>query len=336
MSRPFFESHVRRRVLGLPNVRLRTESHVDGFLWSDASVAGVLTGGGTVPADLVVDATGRGSKTPQWLEAAGYTPAVEEKVEVGLSYTTRQFHRKPGDMGGDFVAVITPTLDGKRAGVMLGIEGDRWTATMIGYHGQTSPEDLEGFIAYAKSLAAPYIYDVISRAEPIGEPRSARMPHSLRRRYELLGRFPDGLLVTGDAMCSFNPIYGQGMTVAALEGRALREALAEEGGDLAERFFQRAAEAIESPWTIAVGNDLRMPETVGPRNAGVTLVNWYLARLQRLAHRDRDLALAFHRVANLLDPPPTLMQPGRIWRVLTGLGVNAQPQEDKAVPAAHA
>ena len=276
-----------------------------------------------LPADLVVDATGRGSKAPQWLQNAGLAAPAEERVGMKLAYTTRLFRRQSSDMGGDFATVIPPNPIDKRGGVMLAQEGGRWTVTLIGNFGQIAPEDLDGFIAYAHSLPAPYIYDVVSRAEPLGEAYSARMPFSVRRRYERLKRFPEGLLVVGDAICSFNPIYGQGMTVAAFEGRALNQALREgNNATLAQRFFARASAVVESPWTIAVGNDLRMPETVGPRNVGVNVVNWYLSKLHRKAHHDGELALAFHRVTNLLAPPPSLLSPKYAARVFFGTGAN--------------
>ena len=147
---------------------------------------------------------------------------------------------------------------------------------------------------------------------------SARFPASVRRRYEQLDRFPEGYLVFGDAISSFNPIYGQGMSVAALEAVQLSETLAAGSHDLAKRFFRRASKVVDIPWAIAAGNDLRMKETVGPRNAGVKFVNWYLSKLHKAARHDPVPALAFHRVGNLLAPPPTVMHPRVMWRVLIG------------------
>jgi len=177
---------------------------------------------------------------------------------------------------------------------------------------------LEGFIEFARNLPAPYIYEVIRHTEPISEPASARFPASVRRRYEKLDRFPGGFLVFGDAISSFNPMYGQGMSVAALEAVALAETLAESPSDLARRFFRRAAKIVDIPWSIVVGGDLRIPGTIGPRNAGVTFINWYMAKLHKAAHHDPVAALAFHKVGNLLAPPPSVMHPRVAARVLWG------------------
>jgi 2-polyprenyl-6-methoxyphenol hydroxylase-like FAD-dependent oxidoreductase len=151
----------------------------------------------------------------------------------------------------------------------------------------------------------------------------------MRRRYERLDRFPDGFLVFGDAISSFNPMYGQGMSVAALEAMVLSETLAESSNDLGRRFFRRAAKVVDIPWDIVVGGDLRIPETIGPRSAGVSFVNWYMSKLHRAAHHDPVVALAFHKVGNLLAPPPSVMRPRIAARVLWG---NLRPRH-KSSPA---
>jgi 2-polyprenyl-6-methoxyphenol hydroxylase-like FAD-dependent oxidoreductase len=320
VSRPFLETAVRKKVLAIPNVKVRENTVVDG-LESNADrsrVTGVRIGSETFPADLVVDATGRGSHSPQWLESMGYPKPVEDRVEVGLAYTTRLFRRSGEELDGAGAVIIPPDPEGKRGGVMLAQEGGRWTVTLIGHFGQRAPEELDGFIEYAQSLPGRYIYDVIRAAEPIGEAISARFPASLRRRYEKLQRFPEGYLVFGDAISSFNPIYGQGMSASALEAAAVAEVMSQGTRDLARRFFERASKVVDIPWSIAVGNDLRMKETVGPRSAGVSFINWYMSKLHYAAHGDPVAAMAFHLVGNLLAPPPSVMHPRVVWRVLKG------------------
>jgi 2-polyprenyl-6-methoxyphenol hydroxylase-like FAD-dependent oxidoreductase len=320
LSRPFLEGKVRNHLLRLPNVRARESCEVEGLATSEdrQRVTGIRVAGEILPADLVVDATGRGSHSPQWLEQMGFPKPREERIEIALGYTTRLFRRSLDDLDGDGAAVIPPTPETKRAGVMLAQEGDRWTVTLVSYFGNYAPTDLEGFIEFARNLPAPFIYDVIRRAEPISEPASARFPASVRRRYENLDRFPDGFVVFGDAISSFNPMYGQGMSVAALEAVQLGETLAEGTADLARRFFRKAAKVVDSPWNIVAGGDLRIPETVGPRNAGVNFINWYMSKLHRAAHHDPVVALAFHEVGNLLAPPETVMHPRIVARVLWG------------------
>jgi len=145
-----------------------------------------------------------------------------------------------------------------------------------------------------------------------------RFPSSVRRRYEELAQVPKGFLAFGDAICSFNPVYGQGMTVAALQAKALGEQLSGSSEDLPQRFYRAAAKVIDIPWSLAVGSDLKMPETKGRRTLGTKLMGRYIAKLHKLGHRDADAALAFLRVTQLLDEPSSLMQPKLALRVLLG------------------
>lgn len=145
-----------------------------------------------------------------------------------------------------------------------------------------------------------------------------RYPASVRRRYERLRRFPLGYLVFGDALCSFNPVYGQGMTVAATEGLLLRTLLAGDRDRLWRRFFRGAGKLIDGPWSIAVGTDLRFPEVTGRRTVRVRLVNAYVHRLHAAARTDAVLGTAFLRVLNLVDPPHRLLRPAIVRRVLRG------------------
>src|SRR5215469_2295968 len=313
MTRPLLEAAVRERVLAHPKVVRCDELVVEELVADQKSgrVTGVRASGQALLGDLVVDATGRGSRSPQWLEQLGYDKPAEDVVQVGLGYTTRFFRQKPTDLNGDTAVVIPPTPKGKRGGVMPAQEGGRWTVTLIAHFGNYAPEDLDGFVAFARTLPAPYIHEVVSRNEPVGEAASTRFPASVWRRYELLQRFPAGYLVFGDAICSFNPIYGQGMSVAALEAVELDNTLVSGVGDVvfAKTFFRRAAKVVEIPWSIAVVADLRIPGTVGRRTAGLKFVNWYMSKLHKAAHTNGVAALAFHRVGNLLAPPPSIMRP---------------------------
>jgi 2-polyprenyl-6-methoxyphenol hydroxylase-like FAD-dependent oxidoreductase len=318
MSRPMLESTVRSFVRKLPGVRFLDGCETGGLVMSPdkTRVVGLKIGDQVLAADLVVDTAGRGSHSPEWLESAGYPKPHEERVEVGIGYTTRAFRRNPDDLDGDKAVIIAPTPAEKRGGVMLAQEGGRWTVTIISHFGLTPPADLDGFLEFARRLPAPFIYDVISHAEPVGEAAVTRFPASVRRHYEKLERFPEGFLVMGDAISSFNPIYGQGMSAAALESVELDAALADSSPDLARRFFRRAAKVVDTPWSMAVGNDLRMPEVTGRRTLAVRIINAYLAKLHKAAHQDEEVALAFHRVGNLLAPPASVLHPRIALRVL--------------------
>jgi 2-polyprenyl-6-methoxyphenol hydroxylase-like FAD-dependent oxidoreductase len=315
-SRPFLETIVRERVRNLPNVSFRDNCAVSGLVVKKGRVIGVKTNEGELPADLVIDAAGRGTHTPQWLEAMGFPKPEEERVEIGLNYTTRRFRRKADDLDGDLAVIIPGTTTKNRGGVMLAQEGGLWSVSLNSRFSPGAPAELDGFIEFAKTLPAPYIHEVVRQAEPVGEASVTRFPASVRRRYEKLRSFPDGYLVIGDALSSFNPVYGQGMSAAALEAMELNSVLKKGTKDLARRFFQRAAKVVDIPWSLATGNDLRVPETVGRRTFVGKVMNAYVSRLHKAAHHDRAVALAFHKVGNLLAPPPSILAPQIALRVL--------------------
>jgi len=323
-SRPLLESVVRRRLAALPNVTLRDRTCVERLV-PDAScrrIVGVQltdrgTGAGqTLAADLVVDASGRGSRTPQWLEQLGYAPPLEERVEVQLGYATRVYRRRAGDFQDAMAVVLTQLPPNKRFGVALAIEDDRWSVTLGGMFDDIPSADEAAFADFARGLPSLLLHEFLETAEPLSDVQLFKYPASLRRRYERLRRFPEGLLVVGDAMCSFNPVYGQGMSVAALEAELLGSCLQHGRGRLSKRFFKAAARLIDVPWQIAVGADFRFPEVRGRRPKLSGLTDAYLRMVHRAAHRDPVVAVAFHRVANLFTPPASLFRPRILSRVL--------------------
>lgn len=314
VSRPFLESRVRSRLLGSDNIVIKSVSSARGLVCKNGRVQGVILDDRKIEADLVIDASGRGSQAPNWLESIGFERPAEEKVEIQLAYTTQVFVGGVANTS-ELFTVVPSTPSGKRGGVILAQEGGRWIATLFGYFGQSAPKDLDGFLEYARSLPSPMIYDRLRDAEPEGEARTFKFPYSIRRYYERMARFPDGFLVFGDAVSSFNPIYGQGMSSAALQAAALRDALSEVEEGLAKRFFKAAGKVVDNPWGVAVGGDLKMPEVPGRRPRSVSFINWYLTKLHKAAHLDPAATNAFIRVAQLIDSPPAIFAPRVVAKV---------------------
>ena len=276
-------------------------------------------------ADLVVDCSGRGSRSPSWLDAWGYEPAREHRVRIDLAYVSAYFEREaqaaePRDVEiRGVISTATPGLP--RPAVLLAQEPDaegrhRWVLGVGGY-GKDQPDgSLEGLRQRAQAIGCAELVEVAERRGLIGQVLRYRFPHSQRRHYERMRRFPAGYLVMGDALASFNPIYGQGMTVAACEALELRRALSRGLDGLAPRFFKAAARVIDIPWQTAVGGDLALPMVPGPRPLPVRLVNAYLQRVFRAAADDPQVAAAFLQVMHMLRKPPSLMTPRIMWRVL--------------------
>jgi 2-polyprenyl-6-methoxyphenol hydroxylase-like FAD-dependent oxidoreductase len=324
-SRPVLEGHVRRRLTALSNLRMIENCVAQGLVADDqcATIKGVRARAGSgaeqiMTADLVVDASGRGTSSPDWLEKFGYARPEEEKIEIGIGYTTRTYRRHPADLSGKLAAIVAGSGPNWRSGAILYQAEDRWIVSIGGYFGDHAPDDDQMYAAYAGSLPTPDIHDIVAHAEPLSDFARYRFPANLRRRYERLTRFPAGYLVFGDALCSFNPIYGQGMTVAAQQAALLRQCLDAGETELARRFFAAAATAIDTPWDITVGNDLRHPQVEGPRSPKVRFINWYIGKLHMAARHDAKLTAAFLEVANLEAPPPKLLHPAIVLRVLWG------------------
>jgi 2-polyprenyl-6-methoxyphenol hydroxylase-like FAD-dependent oxidoreductase len=181
-----------------------------------------------------------------------------------------------------------------------------------------APTDEEGFLEFARGLQRPDIYQVIRKAEKLSPLMPYRFGTNLRRHYVELSRFPQGLLVYGDALCSFNPIYGQGMTVAVMESFALRQCLAAGTDNIARRFFRAADRLIDTPWQITVGSDLQHPSVEGERPAHLRFFNWYMAQLFRAAQTDIVLTTRFLEMLNLIRQPAALLEPGTALRVWSG------------------
>lgn len=334
VSRLALEAELRRRVRALPRVQLRDGVELLAPITADGghSVIGVRVqaDGGepeALAADLVVDCSGRASRTPAWLSSWGFAPPAEERVEIGLVYASAWFRREGALAQGAGVAVTalvgSATADQPRPSVLIaqepGADGvPRWVLGVGGYRGDHPQATPEGLCERAAALGIPELLRVAQDGRREGEVMRYHFAHSLRRHYERLKRFPAGYLVMGDAIASFNPVYGQGMTVAACEALALREALADGLEGLAPRFFRRAARVIDVPWQLAVGGDLSIDAVPGQRPLVVRLLNAYVARLQRAAVHDAALAWAFVRVVNLLAPPQSLFAPRVLWRVLVG------------------
>lgn len=328
-TRPVLEDHVRRRVFGLPNVEVRDGTDILDLVTTDdrQRVTGVRVqrrAGGepeTVHGDLVVDTTGRGSRTPAWLDGLGYPRPGEDRVKIGLTYTTRHYRLDADPFGSDLAIIPAATPSMPRGAFFYRVPGDdgRVELSLTGMLGDHAPTDHEGFLAYVRSLPVPDIYRAVRDAEPVDDPVMFRYPASVWRRYERLDRFPGNFLVMGDAVCSFNPIYAQGMTSAALQSLVLDRHL--DDGTVPDplAFFRDVAAEIETPWTFSATADLGYAGVAGRRTMKIRFINAYVARLQAAAVHDARLTDAFIRVAGLVDEPTALLRPANVIRVLRQL-----------------
>ena len=320
-SRPFLECHVRRRLRAVPNVTIL--SGLDAAEMTSSADRNRVTGVRVVnrdsgaeqelTADLVIDAMGRGAHTPNLLESLGYGRPVEDQIVMRTCYVSQPLRIPPGTVE-QLVAV--GAAPGRPTGMfLLGYENDTWIFTVFGMVGHEPPGELSGMLSFAQEYTPAHVLAAVRAAEPLGEVIRHRMPSSQWRRYDKMRRFPEGLLVCGDAICSFDPIYGQGMTVSALDAVALRDCLVRGRHDLARRYFRAAAKSIGVAWRMGAGSDLAFPEVQGRRSLSMRVTNRLADWVLTACESDAVVVEKFFRVNNLIDPPVRLMHPSFISRV---------------------
>ncbi|WP_142392642.1 NAD(P)/FAD-dependent oxidoreductase [Mycobacterium sp. 3519A] len=321
-SRPLLEWQVLQRMRDIGNVSI-LEHHDVVALTSTADrsrVTGVEVVDRdnqhttTLSGDLVVDATGRGSRTPVFLEQLGYDRPDEDEVIVHLAYACQPVRIAPGAVKENFIAVM-PEPGRTKMFAAIRYENDTAMFAVGAMAGLEPPHTSDEMLAFADGLAPTGVLAAFAGAEPVGEVTNYRVPSNRWRRYDKMRRLPAGLIVLGDAVCSFNPIYGQGMTVAAIEALVLRECLQRGDKDLPRRYFRATAKKIRIAWQTAVGSDLALPEVDGQAPLSIRLSNRYLDRVMTAAERDPVVTLRFLRVMGMMDSPMQLLLPHFMFRV---------------------
>ena len=323
-SRPFLESHVRRRVRAIANVTILDGYDVVAPVATDphhitgARVVNRNAGEETVlDAELVVDAMGRAARTPAFLENLGFGRPVEQRSSGGpLSYSS-QLLAIPAGVITEKVTGVLPVPGQSDGGGLLAYEDGTWLLTVARLAGREPPTDLAGVISLTAQFAPPSLVAALRAAEPIGDVSVFRFPGGVWRRYDKMRRFPAGLLVFGDAICSFNPIYGQGMTVAVREAVALRDCLANDARtDLSRRFFRAAAKQIRPVWLLNQLNDYSLWQIDGRPSVLKRMMSWEMDKAISATANDAVLTEAVFRVMNLVDPPTRLLHPFLMARMV--------------------
>ncbi|MFY1689585.1 FAD-dependent oxidoreductase [Plantactinospora sp. WMMB782] len=323
VSRPTVEDHVRRRVRELAGITVRSGVQVTGLLTGadGASAVGVRTSDGADPdlaADLVVDATGRNSQASAWLRGCGFPAPDSDRVEVDVTYVTRTYRSVPGQLEGRQGMLIVPMPGNPRGGAAMRVEGDRWMVALFGLAGNAPPVDERAWLAFADALPVPDLARLLREAEPLDDPVPMPYRASVRHRFERCSRHLDGFVVVGDALCSFNPTYGQGMSVAAMEALILRDLTRAGTAALPARFYKAAKSVVDEAWTLSVGGDMRFPDIPGRRTVADRILNGYLDRYRRAATVHAGLATTFLRVAQMKAPATVMLSPKNVVRVISG------------------
>lgn len=340
-TRPQVEHVIRRLVLAHPRIDTVPGTQVVGLAGDAHRVRGVLvrprgTGGAApgderlIEADLVVDASGRGSHAPRWLAGIGARAPREERIDTGLAYATRLYRDGSGGSIADclgYYLLSSPSLP--RGAVIMPVEDDgRYLVTLSGLRDDEPPTDPAGFERFAEGLPDPIVSRWLAQADPAGPAFGYRDTANVRRRYDRAGQ-PDGFVAVGDALCAFNPVYGQGIAVAAQAAVAMRTALAAGRPPSTRRLQRILLAATSGAWRVSAGADKQMPTVTG--NAARSgpadrVANWYLERVQAHGATDPVVGRAFRAVLSLSAPVSALFAPRVAATVLFAALPRSMPQ----------
>ncbi|MFE9591293.1 FAD-dependent oxidoreductase [Streptomyces sp. NPDC006294] len=329
-SRDLLDWVVREQMLTGPRVTLLQRTELLGLRGAAGRVDGVRVRGDdggerVLPADLVVDTSGRGSRAPEWLRDLGVDKVREEKVDSGLAYASRIFRAPEGS---DEYPVVNVQADAREprpgcTATIVPIEGRRWLVTLSGTRGGQPTNAADEFEDFARSIRHPVVADLIAHAEPLTDVVVSRSTVNRRRYYEKIRDWPEGFVALGDSVATYNPVYGHGMSVAAQGVLALRGALEAAGGvdspGLARRVQRAVARPVATAWDLATGQDILYPGAIGKApGAGVRALRTYVDRLMLTATGRPLVAKALFDVMTLSAPTASLVRPEIALAVLRG------------------
>ncbi|MED3536910.1 FAD/NAD(P)-binding protein [Bacillus toyonensis] len=326
-SRPLLEWHIQKRIDQVSNITITYKTLVNGLLVDGKlnKVCGVkvkyLETGmqEEVYADIVVDASGFGSKSMEWLRE--YEIEVqEEKVRIDLFYTTRMFQLKENEELDCCNMLMSPSFPENPYGVLIQtIEDNRYFVTFSGYANEKAPQTDNEFYDFAENLSIPNVTEFLNKAEGITDIKTYKIPYQVRRRFDLVNNVPEGLLVVGDAQCRFDPVFGQGVSVAAMEAHQLQLLLQSRkqlDKTFTQQFYKKTADIIETPWDMTTTEISRHPQLKRELTTKQKFQLWYTKQIYRLSASDSDVYIRLVRVMNLIRSPFHLFHPKVLLAVL--------------------
>ncbi len=332
-TRNLIENIIRKRLLNYTHLTFMEGHQVSKLLASsdNREITGVRLKDSqgrdsTLRANLTVDASGRNSKAIQWLQDLGYEKPQDKSINSFLGYATR-WYQCPSRHNADWkgITIMSQAPEFKRGGTIIPVESNRWIVTLGGIGGDYPPTDEVGFLEFARSLRSPDIYKAIKNAQPLSPVYGYRRTENNLRHYEKLEKFPENFLILGDAVCSFNPVYGQGMTVAALGALTLKRCLQQQKQNgvnlnlkgVSRRFQKQLAQVNHTPWLMATGEDLNWPTTVGGETSPImALIHSYMKSVKMVSCHNRKIQKIFAEVIHMSKPSSALFSPNILIPVL--------------------
>jgi flavin-dependent dehydrogenase len=323
-TRPHLEWHIEQYINQIPNVVIRYNQIVQDLLYreTDNRITGVQLKNGSLLGDLVVDASGVSSLSSKWLQKRG-TPVPEEKVEINLSYISKQYQLN-GNQERDWkIKMVYPNPPQEKiGGTISSVEKNRYIVTIMGYHNAINDREAlksdNGFLELTKKLPRLDIYETIKTATPITKTALYRIPHIVWKRFDKMENVPDGIVFIGDTICRIDPVFGQGMSIAIQEALALQKLLQtynRKRDKVPKTFHKKVAKIISPIWNMVITEDFRYPATDGKKPFGLFIQQWYAKKIFLLSTKNQEVYDAFVKVMNLVRPITSLMTPSIIKSV---------------------
>jgi 2-polyprenyl-6-methoxyphenol hydroxylase-like FAD-dependent oxidoreductase len=344
-SRLLLEWHMRRRLQQNARISFVEGRAVSGLLTDETgtNITGVRmeatgaerasVGEETLAADLVVDASGRESRAPEWLKALGYDAPEEVVIDSHVGYATR-FYQRPEKFDAPWKSLTVQSRNGNvsRTGLIYPIEHNQWLALMVGVN-VPLPDTDEAYLEFARTLPVSDVYDAIKDAQPVTPIYRYQRTANQLRRYGSLERMPESFILIGDAVCAFNPVFGQGMSVSAMEAMLLdKELRRHQDAGFALRFQKKVARLIAAPWQLATSEDARNLKAGESVSFGTRLLTVYMGHLLAMVGSDPQVGRAFFDVMHLLRHPVTLFAPRVAVKILRSMLTTREPLKPRTAP----
>ncbi|MBT2690645.1 FAD-dependent monooxygenase [Bacillus sp. ISL-47] len=321
-SRPFLEGHIRKRMDRIDNIHTLYNTKVKGLLTDGSRVTGIEAETADevieLSADLTVETSGASSLAVQWLKKLGFAAPEKTEIKVNLFYANR-IYQKLSPIQREWKSLLVypnPPAQVCGGGISPTVD-NQWMVTLLGYGFSSPPADNDAFLEFAKNLEQPHVYEAIKDGEPVTDTEVYRFPALRRFHFEKLKSFPKGLIVMGDAFCRIDPVFAQGMSIAAKEAKALQEMFKAAGALEADPkvYHQKISKIVDIPWFIALTEDFRFSKTKGNKPIGLPLLQWYVKKVVLACSHDSYIYGRFMKVLHLQAHPIYLITP----RVLKGI-----------------
>lgn len=319
-SRKLIDYAVRKRVEKIPNVQILDQTKYIDFIQKNGRISGVIVKGKNskeykLESDLVIDATGRGSLTPKWLENNNYLKPEEEKTIVNITYKTAIYNRPEGGLQQGKMMMYSPKPPEKIGVVIQPIENNKNLVCVAGWHREDPPVD-EELLEFVKQLPDKTFYNVLVDCQKESDFVAYKVPHCSRRYFEKLAEFPEGLLPIGDVICNLNPTHGQGITAACLQVEIFEKLMKKhDPAKMSKIYFKKIAKVIDQCWSASAYENFRYVETVGKKPKGVNLINKYMDAIHKAANKNGYVYGELVKVSVMIKPAVSLFSPFFLWKV---------------------